>query len=148
QNPDPNMARLTSDLLERDPQHSPLYFVLAQRWAAIFGASPKSLRMASSVLSFVGIPIFAWLCVELFGSIFFGVVGLSILTLAPFHILYSQENREYGFWFTACALSTVLLLIANRRNKKIYWVAYGLSVAVCLYTFLFSVPFLCCHFLF
>lgn len=148
QHPDLDMARLTSDLLKRDPQHSPLYFILAQKWAAVFGAKPESLRMVSSLLSFVGIPIFAWLCAELFGSFLFGVIGMGILALAPFHILYSQENREYGFWFTTCALSTALLLVANRKNKKIYWVGYGFSVAICLYTFLFSLPYLISHFLF
>tara|TARA_B110001454_G_scaffold158569_1_gene147896 strand:- start:33607 stop:35196 length:1590 start_codon:yes stop_codon:yes gene_type:complete len=139
---------LVSSLLKRDPQHSPLYFILAQKWATIFGASPQSLRMASAFLSFLGIPIFVWLCIELFGSLLAGMVGLGIVAIAPFPVLFSQQNREYGMWFTLCALSTVILLLANRKNTYPYWVAYGFSVAVSLYTFLFSLPFLVSHLLF
>jgi uncharacterized membrane protein len=147
-NPNLSTGRLVSDLMVRDPHHSPLYFILTQKWAGIFGASPESLRLSSALLSFIGIPIFAWLCVELFGSLLFGLVGLSVISLAPFHILFSQQNRDYGLWFTTCALSTVLLLIANRTDQKRYWFAYGISVALSLYTFLFSLLFLCSHFVF
>lgn len=148
QRPSSDSSQLVSSLLKRDPQHSPLYFLIVQKWAAIFGAKPESLRMASSLLSFAGVAIFAWLCVELFGSLYFAIIGLCILALAPFHILFSQQNREYGMWFAVCAFSTALLLLANRKNNKMYWAAYGFSVAVSLYTFLFSLPFLGSHFLF
>lgn len=148
QKPNSDTGQLISVLLKRDPQHSPLYFMLAQKWATVFGAHPKSLRLVSAILSFIGIPIFAWLCVELFGSVYFGLIGLSIIALSPFHIIFSQQNREYGLWFTVCALSTALLLLANRKNTKYHWIAYGFSVAISLYTFLFSFPFLLSHFLF
>lgn len=139
---------LLSSLAKRDPQHSPLYFLAAQKWAFIFGTQSHNLRMIAAVFGALSIAIFGWLCLEIFSSQFIAFVGSSILALAPFHILYSQQNREYSLWFLMICLSTAVLLAANRSQKKIYWLAYGLSVSAGLYSFLFFLPFLFAHALF
>lgn len=147
-NADFNSLNLLSALAKRDPQHSPLYFLAAQKWGLLFGTRAENLRMLSSLIGIFSLLVFAWLCLELFKSYFIVLISTSILALAPFHILYSQQNREYSLWFLMICLSTVLLLIANRKGRKIYWFAYGLSVCFGLYSFLFFLPFLLAHILF
>ena len=146
--PDFNSSNLLSALAKRDPQHSPLYFLVAQKWAAVFGSRAENLRLLASLFGILSLVAFTWLCLELFKSYFIAVISSSILALAPFHILYSQQNREYSLWFLMICVSTALLLAANRKGTRIYWLAYGVSVSVGLYSFLFFLPFLLAHMLF
>ncbi len=141
-------ARLLSDLKNRDPQHSPLYFLIAQKWSLYFGARPENLRSLSVVIGIVSLVSFAWLAYQLFNSTFICLISLSVVTLSPFHILYSQQNREYSLWFLITCLSTSLLVAASRSQKKIHWLGYTISIAAGLYSFLFFLPFLGSHVLF
>jgi uncharacterized membrane protein len=74
--------------------------------------------MIAAVFGALSIAAFGWLCLEIFSSQFIAFVGSFILALAPFHILYSQQNREYSLWFLIICLSTAVLLAANRSQKK------------------------------
>src|SRR4051794_33793568 len=90
----PNRAplRLVGALAANDPLHCPLYYLLAQEWSKHFAAGPKNLRLLASLLGVAGLPLFFWLCMELFGTLSSGVLGMALLAVAPFHILYSQQN--------------------------------------------------------
>ena len=143
-----NSEYLISSLLERDPQHSPIYFVLAGIWAHIFGAAPGILRLLASILGILTLPALIWFCWELFQSLLPCLIGLLIMVGAPFHILFCQQNREYSLWFTITLLSSAMLLAANRKNHWALWTGYAISVALGLYTFLFFLPFLLSHFFF
>ncbi len=139
---------LIVDLAIHDPQHSPLYLLLGQKWAQAFGAQFSTLRILAALLGALSLPCLAWLLYELFLSRFTAMVGTALLTIAPFHILYSQQNREYGLWFTVTLFSTAALLYANRTRKTWSWILYGVSVSLGLYSFLFFVPFFLSHGLF
>ncbi len=139
---------LLRSLAKDDPHHCPFYFLLLQKWAVVFGAKPGILRLPSALFGALSILAFAWLSAELFSSWRVATVGAGILTIAPFHILYSQQNREYSLWFLMMTLSTAMLLTANRTHKRRWWTAYGVAVALSLYTFLFSVTLVVSHALF
>ena len=99
-------ADLLRSLSNDDPHHCPLYFLIAKQWASIFGPKPQSLRLLAAIIGSMSVPVFGWLCFEMFSTWGVALVGMTLLTVAPFHILYSQQNREYGLWFLMTALST------------------------------------------
>jgi Dolichyl-phosphate-mannose-protein mannosyltransferase len=61
-------------------------------------------------------------------------VGAALVALSPFQIFYSTEARAYELLMFTCLLATFALLQALSTNRAGWWVAYGLSVAVAMYT--------------
>src|SRR5262249_12667892 len=52
---------LMKSLSQDDPHHCPLYFLVAQKWAALFGSKPSSLRALASLFGALSVPAFGWL---------------------------------------------------------------------------------------
>lgn len=61
-------------------------------------------------------------------------VGAALVALSPFQIFYSTEARAYELLMFTCLVATFALLQALSTNRAGWWVAYGLSVAVAMYT--------------
>ena len=120
-----------------EPQIPPLYFVLARFWAQIFGHSEAVTRGFSALISLLAFPGIYWLCLELFDSSLTGWVGMGLIAISPFQILYAKEARNYSLWSVMILLSSWALLRAIRVNKKQNWVLYGATVALGLYSHLF-----------
>jgi uncharacterized membrane protein len=129
-----------------DVQHPPLYYVLLRFWAQVFGTSPAITRGFSSLLSLLLFPALYWLCRELFASPLSGWVAIALFAVSPFHLVFGQEAREFGFWTGLILLSSALLLRATRAPTWRNWVLYGLSMVAAAYTALFSVCIAIGHF--
>lgn len=125
-----------------DPQHPPLYYVLANFWFQSTGSSPALARLLAALLSLLGFPSAYWLCQEIF--IETGVFSsnlptylmLGLIAVSPFHVLYAQESRQYSLWFVTTLLSTAAVLRAIRLNNRMSWGIYLLTIIINLYTFL------------
>ena len=140
QQPNPAKGSISTinSLAVESPQHPPLYYVMARFWVQWFGNFPAVTRSLSALISLLVFPCVYWLCLELFGSLT-GWVAIALIAVSPFHILYAQEAREYSLWTVTTALSSAALLHAIRLKNIRTWAIYAVTVALGLYTFIFSV---------
>ncbi|MBW4559310.1 MAG: glycosyltransferase family 39 protein [Trichormus sp. ATA11-4-KO1] len=154
----PNLEKSLGDTLKslatEDPQHPPLYYVIARFWVEIFGNSVTTIRSLSAFISLLVFPCGYWLCRELF-NVPLTVPGLAIalMAISPIHLVYAQEAREYILWMVTILLCSASLLRAIRLesvdnkelvkgqqlpNRQVLWGIYAVTLALSLYTFLLS----------
>lgn len=137
-NPKKGLIDTIDSLALEDSQHPPLYYLMVRWWMQWFGNSVQVVRSLSALLSLLVFPCVYWLCLELFDSPLVAWVAIALFAVSPFHVLYAQEAREYVLWTVTILLSSAALLRAMRLKTKTSWVIYALTVALGLYSFLFS----------
>ena len=103
-----------------------------------FGNSVAITRSLSAIISLIAFPCIYWLCLELFESPITAWIAATLLTVSPLHVLYAQEAREFGLWMVTTLLESAVLLRAIKLGSKKLWGIYAVTVALGLYTFLFS----------
>jgi uncharacterized membrane protein len=138
-NQEKNLYNLIVGLAKEEPQHPPLYFILARFWVKLFGHSVAVTRSISAVLSLLAFPCIYWLCRELFKTSLPGWLAMALLAVSPIQILYAQEARSYSLWSVTVLLSSAALLKAIRLNTRISWLTYAISLTLGLYTIVLSV---------
>ncbi|MBN3886718.1 MULTISPECIES: glycosyltransferase family 39 protein [unclassified Nostoc] len=129
-----------------DPQHPPLYYVIARFWVRIFGNSVAVIRSLSAFISLLIFPSIYWLCRELFkASVWVSEVAIALMAISPIHLVYAQEAREYILWIVTILICSASLLRALRLESKdkaprriLTWGMYAVTLALSLYTFLLS----------
>jgi uncharacterized membrane protein len=136
-NADKGMHDVIQGLAIEDPHVPVLYFVLLRFWAQCFGGSIAILRSLSAVFGVLCLPAFYWLCLELFRSRSIAGMGMALIAVSPFHVLYSQEARSYSLWTLIILLSSALLLKSLRHPT--HWLLYAASVALGIYSHLFFI---------
>ncbi|MBN3926879.1 glycosyltransferase family 39 protein [Nostoc sp. NMS4] len=145
----PNLEKGLSDTIisleKDDPQHPPLYYILARFWVEIFGNSVTGIRSLSVFISLLIFPSIYWLCRELFkASGLVSEVAIALMAVSPIHLVYAQEAREYILWIVTVLLCSASLLRALRLESKnrvlriLNWGMYAVTLALSLYTFLFT----------
>jgi uncharacterized membrane protein len=134
---DKDLEDMLQGLAIEDPHVPVLYFVLVRFWAQCFGGSIAVLRSLSAVFGLLCLPAFYWLCLELFRSCTVASMGMALIAVSPFHVLYSQEARSYSLWTLIILLSSALLLRSLRQPKPVHWLLYALSIALGIYSHLF-----------
>jgi len=148
----PNPASTIVDsvklIAQNDSFESPLYYVLLRFWVDIFGNSIAVIRGFSALLGVaVSISIY-WLSMELFRSKTTAWITLALVSVSPFHLIYSQEARCLMLWMLTIVLSHIALLRAINQPKAINWIFYSISLILALYSFLLSVLVLAGHIVF
>jgi uncharacterized membrane protein len=121
-------------LISEDPQHPPLYFVMARGWMHLFGGSILAVRMLPALLSLLSLPLMYLLAAELFASRLVALLATTLVAIAPFDILFAQTARQYELLATLVIASTLFLVRGLRRGSWQQWGLYTLSVAIGLYT--------------
>ncbi|MEH2289524.1 glycosyltransferase family 39 protein [Nostoc sp.] len=128
-----------------DPQHPPLYYIIARFWVERFGNSVTIIRSLSACISLLIFPSIYWLCRELFkASAWVSEVAIALMAISPIHLVYAQEAREYILWIVTVLLCSASLLRALRLESKgrvlrvLNWGIYAVTLLLSLYTFLFS----------
>ncbi|MDZ8092125.1 MAG: glycosyltransferase family 39 protein [Nostoc sp. DedQUE05] len=145
----PNMEKGLRDTIISlevdDPQHPPLYYILARLWVGIFGNSVTAIRSLSAFISLLIFPSIYWLCRELFkASVWVSEVAIALMAISPIHLVYAQEAREYILWIVTILLCNASLLRALRLESQhgvlriLNWGIYAVTLVLSLYTFLFS----------
>ncbi|MBD2447264.1 glycosyltransferase family 39 protein [Nostoc sp. FACHB-152] len=138
----PNSEKGVTDTINSlavdDSQHPPLYYVMLRLWVQIFGNSIIAIRSLSAIISLLAFPCIYWLCLELFESPRIALTSLVILAVSPLHILYAQEARQFSLWTVTILLESAVMLRAIRLRHQLWWRVYAVTVALGLYTFLFS----------
>lgn len=138
-NPEKSVFDTIKGLAIEEPQHTPLYFILVRFWVQLFGNSVAVTRSLSAVISLLILPCIYWLCRELFESPLTGWIAVGLIAVSPFHVVYAQEAREYSLWTMTIVLSSAVLLWAMRKKTKLSWGVYAATVALGLYSYLFSI---------
>ena len=140
-----SVITLIADLARHDPQHPPLYYLLAKVWVDHWGDSVYALRTLSVLFSSLGVLAMYWLMRELAASRRAAVLALLLMCVSPLFILYGQEAREYALWSLALLLSSAALLRALRLSVEPApaawraWLLYGCCLLVAVYTSLSTV---------
>jgi len=125
----------TLEALKTHPEYPPLYYVLVRLWQDWFGSSIAIARSLSIIFSLFSIPIFYLVSSTVFGSNLVGSVGVFLITVSPFHVLYAQEAREYSLWILITLVSYWSFWKAIVQNKKkSYWWTYAIATILNLYT--------------
>ncbi len=122
--------------LSGNPEHPPLYYLLARFWTQWFD-NPVESRVLAVLISLLVFPALYWLCLELFTSPFIAWIAIALFASSPYHLLLAQPARQYSLWAVTILLSSALLLRSLRLQNKPLWGLYGVSVALGLYTHLF-----------
>lgn len=138
-NPERSVADTVNYLITSDPQHPPLYYVMVRLWAQVFGDSPAVVRSLSGLFSLLIFPSVYWLCLELFESPVVGWVAMALIAVSPLQVIFAQEARQYSLWMVTILLSSAALLRAIRLESFASWALYTLTLALGLYTHLFTV---------
>ncbi|MEL6383762.1 MAG: glycosyltransferase family 39 protein [Cyanobacteria bacterium J06626_18] len=139
-----------SSLVVDDPQHPPVYYVLVRQWVAAFGHSIWMARSLSVLISLLSFPAMYWLCQELF--VFADVkqrvttsqrrltslLATVLLAVSPYHVLYSQEAREYALWTVFILILNALFLRNLRHSTWFNWLLYTSLLSASLYTHPFT----------
>jgi len=131
--------------LQGHPEHGPLYYLLARIGSGLTESAVVGLRGTSAALSLLLLPAMAWLARELFGRGPAPWIAVALAAVAPIHLLYAQEARQYAFWSVLVAASSAALLRALRRGGSSDWALYAGLVAVGLYTHLLMAVTIAIH---
>jgi uncharacterized membrane protein len=110
---------LIADLAQHDPQHPPLYYVLAKVWVDLWGDSVYALRTLSVLFSGLGLVAMYWFVRELAASRRAALIAMLLMGVSPLFILYGQEAREYALWTLTLLLSSAALLRALRVSRTV-----------------------------
>ncbi|MCY7381997.1 MAG: glycosyltransferase family 39 protein [Microcoleus sp. CAN_BIN18] len=117
-----------------DPQHPPLYFLMARWWMQQFGSSLTASRSLPAIFSLLSLPLMYALAQELFASNLAALLATALLALSPFDILFAQTARQYSLLTVLVIGSSWLLLRAIRLGDWQNWVSYSLVSALGFYT--------------
>ena len=82
-NSETNLTDTLHSLVTQDPQHPPLYYILARHWAQWFGSSVTAMRSSASVISLLVFPAIYWLAWELFESSAVAWMAIAISQFLP-----------------------------------------------------------------
>ncbi|GAX43738.1 hypothetical protein NIES4075_47530 [Tolypothrix sp. NIES-4075] len=144
-NSDRGVADTVNYLITSDPQHPPLYYVMVRLWAQVFGDSPIGVRSLSALINLLIFPSIYWLCLELFESPTVGWVAMALIAVSPLQLFFAQEARQYSLWMVEILVSSAALLRSIRQENKENWAVYTLTLALGLYTHLFTVLVMIAH---
>jgi uncharacterized membrane protein len=137
----PHAERSLSDTitaLAGNPEHTPLYYLLARFWMQWFG-EPSSARLLSIFFGLAAIPAMYWLCLELFQSTLAAWLGMGLLAISPHQILIALGARQYSLWTLVTLVSGAMLLRALRSPTRKNWLIYAGTLVIGLYSHLFFV---------
>jgi len=116
--------------------HPLFYYITLNGWMAIVGQSLFAIRVFNVLLA--GATIFV--IYHLMSAIFdkrTGLITALVVALMPFHIHYSQEVRMYSLLSLLLMSNTLAFWKAwhsESRAKWGYWVLFGITAALAMYT--------------
>ncbi|MBE9029082.1 hypothetical protein IQ266_04815 [filamentous cyanobacterium LEGE 11480] len=116
--PDSNSQDTIERLIQENPHHPPLYYLLGRQWGKVFGLTPVSLRGLAVVISLGSFPFAYWLCQELFAMPTVSWMAVALMAISPLHLAYAQEARQYSLWMTLVLGSSAVFLWAMRCSQS------------------------------
>jgi hypothetical protein len=113
-------------------QHPPLYALLLHFWL-LPRADPWWARLSSVLLGTATIPTAALLG-RATGGWRLGVIAACLVTFSPELVRYSQEVRMYAMVVLLVFLATFFLVKAIEQASRRYWLGFGVTTLLLIYT--------------
>lgn len=136
--PDSNEQETIASLIQEDPQHPPLYFLIARVWMEWFGSDRLAIRFLPALLSLLSLPLIYGLAWEVFETEIevdlIALLAVTLLALSPFDILFAQTARQYSLLTATIIGSSYVLLRSLRWGIWQNWLLYLSAVTMGLYT--------------
>ncbi|WP_017300979.1 glycosyltransferase family 39 protein [Nodosilinea nodulosa] len=131
--PAPSLADCWTALVA-NPEHPPLYYLLAHGWGRLFGASVAGYRAIAALFGAIALPVMFWLARQLFPlRPAVAWVAVALLAVSPVQLVYGQEAREYTLWVVGLLLAHGSLVQALHQKTPWAWVTYGLALGLAWY---------------
>ena len=136
-------------------QNGALYFLSLRGWFYLAGASEFALRYVSVMASMVSIPLTWQVARRLLGNTSrASTVGQSIIPLLavlflafnPYQLWYAQEGKMYTLVIALTLFAHWCWLTGITQGGKRIWLAYLITVSICLYIHLLSIIIIPLHF--
>ena len=122
--------------------HPPLSYVLLTLWKMCgMGVNEYTVRALPALFGVFGVGALYWLGKQLF-NYRVGLVAALLLAISPFHVLHSQDLKEYIYLPFFATLAIGFLYRGVVYGKKRDWYLYGILAGICCYTEAFAIPLL------
>ena len=95
--------------LVRSEENPPLYYLLLHFWMA-WGRSETVLRALSALFSVLTLPVMYLIGIRLGGRAL-GLLAMFILAVAPMHVHYAQDARDYALLTLNASLALLCMVI-------------------------------------
>ena len=112
--------------------HPPLHYLYLHLWLPLAGESEFALRFTSAAFALLAVALLARVGFRLLGRRA-AVLAALLLSVAPFHIAWSQEIRMYSPAVAFALLALDRLLLA-RDGQRLAWAGYAASALAGLFT--------------
>jgi hypothetical protein len=136
------LRSLLADLMTRQRHDNlPLYYTVSHFFLLVLGHGELVLRLPSALFGSLSI-LLVYKVAEIVWGRKEGLLCGFLLTLNPYHVLYSQQARNYSLMVFLALLSLIFLLKSLQRNEKQFWAGFILSASFSLYNHYFAFLFL------
>lgn len=113
--------------------HPPVYYTSIRGWMTLAGNTEFALRFLSVVAGVLLVASMAAIG-RMIWDARLGLLAAALVALNPYQIFYAQDARSYPLVTLLGVLSTISLWQALRTGAWRYWVAYGLTTLLGIYT--------------
>jgi uncharacterized membrane protein len=126
-------------LRTEQPEHMPAFYIALNLWGRHFGWSVTTVKLLPLAISFLQLPAYFWLGLELSGNPLGGAVAAALVAMSPLELRYALEVREYSLYIVMFGLTSASFLRAQRTNSLKSWSAYVLLLSIGLFSSLLAV---------
>lgn len=127
--------------------HPPLYYMILHYWMQLFGNSEFSIRFPSVIFGLVSVFVIYKISSELFNKEV-GLISSILLSFSLFHIIYSQEARQYALMMLLILISNFFYLKLLNRIKYKTTIGYIISTVLLTYTHMIGLFFIIPQFIY
>ncbi|HSM56436.1 MAG TPA: glycosyltransferase family 39 protein [Candidatus Sulfomarinibacteraceae bacterium] len=121
----------------KDP-HPPFYYLLLHIWLRVAPHTDFAIRLPGVLFDLLLIPAIYALGHALFRQERAALVAALMAAISPFHVFYSHELRMYTLLTLLSTLVVLAYLLARRRRALRWWLLFGLTALMAIYTHLFA----------
>ncbi len=122
-------------------EHPPLHYWLLAGWDRLAGEETFAVRFSTVVPAVAAVALIYRLGKRIAGPIT-GLTAALLLTIARFHVEWSQEIKMYALatLFTLASLHCLICALEEQRSR--WWIGYILTTALALYSHYLSLTIL------
>jgi len=123
-------------------EHPPLYYLLLSAWMSLAGHSEFALRYLSVLVGLLLVPL-TYRLARLLAGRRVALLSAFLVTLSPFHVIYSRDARMYTLLAVWGLLAVYFFVLALAEDRWRWWVGFILTAFLALYTHYYGALVLC-----
>jgi len=118
--------------------HPPAYYLMLRLWRQLVPDSDPALKLLSVFWNVLLVPIIYLLTKTLLNQKWLALLTAGLVSISPFHILYSHELRMYTQVMLLVTLAAWAYWQARQCVQWRWWALFGLFALAAVYTHLFA----------